>query len=238
MIRLKNCNFSFKHYEEIIKSAEELGYEFIFFTQSGRYDKEIIIRHDVDVDIEYALEMAKFENALGLKSSYFIILTSRIYNVFDKDIIKKIYKIKELGHDIGIHFDETSYDILNITDLENAVHKEKEIFNNYLDLDVSTISFHVPSSLILQNSIEIEGLINTYSDKFFRNYKYLSDSRMNWREGCICSKLNSCEHKKYQVVLHPVWWTNKGINSSRIKERFFIKRNHDLKTIWENEIRV
>ena len=41
---------------------------------------------------------------------------------------------------------------------------------------------HRPSKDFLEMDLEIPNVINSYQKKFFNDFKYVSDSRMSWRE--------------------------------------------------------
>ena len=74
-----------------------------------------------------------------------------------------------------------------------------------LNLPINSISMHRPSSETLNADYRIPGLINSYSRKFFREFKYVSDSRRNWREDVtklICSK----NYSKLHILTHPIWY--------------------------------
>ena len=75
-------------------------------------NKNYVIRHDVDGDIFAALEMAKIENELGIRSTYYILHTAYYYGYikdgvfFRYDCMANIYKeIQDLGHEVSLHTD-------------------------------------------------------------------------------------------------------------------------------------
>jgi hypothetical protein len=37
-----------------------------------------------------------------------------------------------------------------------------------------------------------------------KNYKYISDSGMNWRESCFCNHIGKWD--KMEILTHPEWW--------------------------------
>ena len=67
----KKSYFSIKEYKKLIKFFKSLGYNFVFFSKNIKKNKNILLRHDVDIDILKAYEMAKIENKLNIKSTYF-----------------------------------------------------------------------------------------------------------------------------------------------------------------------
>ena len=71
-----------------------------------------LIRHDVDGDLMAALDMAKIENSLGIKSTYFLLHTAPYYGIMVDGVFQRneealsIYlEIQELGHEIAVHTD-------------------------------------------------------------------------------------------------------------------------------------
>lgn len=67
---------------------------------------------------------------------------------------------------------------------------------------------HRPSKWILENDIQFDNIINSYSKEFIFNFKYLSDSRMHWREDV----LNIIENENYDrlhILTHPFWYANR-----------------------------
>lgn len=207
-----NCNFSFNHYNELMESVRENGYRPIFFHEDDD-GKCVLVRHDIDQDIESAYELAKIEHLNGVKATYFLWLNSPFYNIFDVKYSNIIKDILALGHEIGLHFDETAYVIDNLLQMQQYIDKEKEIMESYFETSIKSVSFHRPSNFILQNDVEIKELANTYSKKFFKDFKYISDSRGIWREGCLCNLLKENKYEKIQVLTHPIWWNERPLNN-------------------------
>ena len=202
---MERCPFTFNHYRELMNAIKKSKYVPIFFDESDQFEKEIIIRHDVDQDLENALNFAAIENNYGIKSTYFIWLRSPFYNVFDNSYYEYINKILGLGHQIGLHFDETLYNIKSEEDIKKYVKKEIDVIKVYFDIEVKAVSFHRPSKFILNADLNLGNeILNTYHSKFFIGYKYISDSRKVWKEGCLCNYLdidglNGSDWKKIHV---------------------------------------
>ena len=61
----------------------------LFFNEKIKNKFNIILRHDIDFDVDYALKMAKMENKLNIKSTYFFfLLKSNFYNILNPNIEK------------------------------------------------------------------------------------------------------------------------------------------------------
>jgi len=69
----------------------------IFFDNPGN---GILIRHDVDANLDRSVAMAVLEHQIGVKATYFI-LDSAPY--FGKDMLPKLKLIQDLGHSIQWH---------------------------------------------------------------------------------------------------------------------------------------
>ena len=66
------------NYIKFIKKFKDSGYEFIFFNEKIKSKFNIILRHDIDFDVDYALKMAKMENKLNIKSTYFFFAEKQL----------------------------------------------------------------------------------------------------------------------------------------------------------------
>ena len=64
----------------------------------------------MDFSPERALELATIEHEMGVKSTYFLLMHSPFYNLFEKQNFEMFCKIRELGHDLALHFDFAFYE--------------------------------------------------------------------------------------------------------------------------------
>lgn len=200
--------FTLDDYCSIITLLNEKGYKIKKYTHPDYEGKEAILRHDIDISIDKALDFAKLEHDMGVESTYFVLLSSKLYNVFCQDCRVKIREIYNLGHSIGLHFDETNYCISNKRmDMTEAVLREKTILENILPgIKIETVSMHMPSKSTLEANFDFDNkLINSYGEQFFKKYKYVSDSEMRWREN-IGEVISSEKHEKLHILTHPIWY--------------------------------
>lgn len=70
---------------------------------------------------------------------------------------------------------------------------------------VNSVSMHRPSKYILDADLNIPGITNCYSHMYFREFKYLSDSRRRWREP-VDEIIDSGEYERFQILTHPFWY--------------------------------
>jgi hypothetical protein len=203
-------NFTLEYYANMLRHALET-HQFVFFNTASHDDsnREIILRHDIDLSIHAAHTIATIENELGISSTYFLRLSSTFYNVFSSHEFPKIKEITEMGHHIGLHFDTHFYQS-NSIDLFDGIKREMDILAKGFGTEVYAISQHRPFQLGGVNLDKAGDLFKyfAYADMFMKNYKYISDSGQNWREKDLNHNIK--QHNNLQVLVHPIWWTEAG----------------------------
>lgn len=233
-----NCNFTIKHYEEICNIIVKSQYKICFFNNCSSNLNLLILRHDVDQSLEQSIKIAKIENKYNIKSTFFIWLRSPFYNIFEKKYSDIIYEIINLGHQIGLHFDESVYKIENEKELNKFIEKEINLIKTYFDINIYAVSMHRPSKWLLDNDEKLDKYINTYEKRFFRDFKYLSDSRGQWKEGCICKKIDANRYKKLHILIHPFWWVEDDIDFNKRMSNFITEKICKIKRDLSNNISV
>ncbi|MDE5699029.1 MAG: hypothetical protein K2I96_16760 [Lachnospiraceae bacterium] len=205
---------------------QKKGYQFASYDNFADYDKCAILRHDVDFRLQDAYEMSAVEQKEHIKSTYFVLLTSDFYNVFSRKSRSMIDEIRKCGHEIGLHFDEARYpEEMGNTDLiRDRILEEAEILSKAVGVLVTKVSMHRPSKNILCSNLEIPGMVNTYSDQFFNEFKYFSDSRRFWREP-IEDIIQSGQYHRVQILMHPFWYDIHEIDRDQAVRTFVNSAN-------------
>lgn len=188
-------------------------YNFKFFNEKIFKYKDIILRHDVDYHIDYALELAEIEKKLNIKSTYFFLLRSDFYNLFSFESTNKINIIKKLGHKISLHFDDAIYN----KNLKINFFREIKFFEKMMNVKIDIISFHRPLKKYIQSNKSVFGISHTYQNKFMKKIKYFSDSRNKFSYGNPLSTLEYKKNISMQILIHPIWWVSKFNQNSKIK---------------------
>lgn len=231
--------FSYAGYIQLLNLLKECGYEIANYHNWKEYSKCVILRHDVDNDMAQALSMARIEYEQCIKSTYFVLLTSNFYNLYsyrNRDMLKEI---KDMGHMIGLHFDETAY-AKNIGEVEQTtrnIKKELNILSEMVQDDVTVFSYHRPTKAVLDAEITIEKVVNSYDNIFFRQFKYLSDSRMYWREP-VANIIREEMYFRLHILTHPIWYHDEEIDMGSILNGFIkgacTERYNDLNDNFTN----
>ena len=192
-------------YKILISDFLDRGYQTNFFSQLPPEKGALILRHDIDFDIEYAYQISLLEDELGVKSTYFFLLHSRSYNLLEDSHLKMIESIKSRGHHISIHFDPTLY-----KDIEAGLQKEKDLFEKLFDVQVKYISIHRPAEIFLNNHNAIAGVNHTYQPMYFKKIKYFADSQGQFRYGHPAKSKEFETLETIQLLIHPIWWVTEG----------------------------
>lgn len=201
--------FTYDGYLKLINLLKEKNYQFCNYLNCDNYDKPVIFRHDIDYLLKKALEMARLEYKNNIISTFFVLLSTDFYNVFSKKSNKILKEIMGLGHHIGLHFDEKRYEISGGKELEYWVERESEILAYAIGKEIEVVSMHRPSKWIVESDIQFERIINSYSKKFLSDFKYLSDSRMRWRED-VLGIVESEKYNKLHILTHSFWYSHKN----------------------------
>ena len=200
-----SSNFNINSYKELLDSILNSNRKIISFKDLLDGENGIVMRHDIDFCPIKAAEIAAIENKKNVKSIYFILTKTGIYNFLDNRNIKALKTIILLGHDIGLHFDSKNYN--NNINLDLACKKECELLQEKLDIKINIVSFHRPEKKFIGLNKKIGGRIHTYMPYFINNTKYCSDSHGEWRYEKPEKILFDDKIKSIQLLTHPIWWT-------------------------------
>ena len=224
----------FENYESLLERFLDKSYKFIFFPELQIKDnRQIILRHDVDLDIDLAFQMAKIENSLGVKSTYFFLMRNDSYNLISDTSTDILHKFKELGHSISLHFDMLLY-----KNAKDEFQKEKEIFEHYFNTEVDIISIHRPADNFLKNPEEFFSVENTYEKKFTKDTQYFADSGGSFRFGYPTDSNAFKNNKNIQLLIHPVWWTTNGNNVINIVNKVINRKSKKLESHFKKNIKT
>lgn len=222
---INNCDFSLKHYISVLNDCKN-NY---VIGSIREYDKiktkeqYILLRHDVDFSLDYALRMAEVEAKNDFRSTYFILLHSQHYNALSEKNSLIIKKIVDLGHDIGLHYDSRFLDYKNIID---EIKSEVRILENITKTKIISLAQHdVTITGMIQSRLS-EEFIDARQDDIVKSTTYISDSVQNWRKGCMCMHMN--KEKKIQILTHPIWWCERHMYRDIILEKFYEEENKKI----------
>lgn len=203
--------FTYDAYRTLLRQLRDHGYA---FTDYHCYESEprcVILRHDIDQSLADALRLAELEAEEGVKSTWFVLLRTDFYNPASAASQKVLHRLRELGHEIGLHFDEVAYYGESGTipyascSTEERIVREAGILSDICGCPITAVSMHRPSKVTLEADLHIPGMVNTYGKTFFHVFKYLSDSRCYWREP-VEDIIRSEEYDRLHILTHAFWY--------------------------------
>ena len=230
--------FTHKEFIRILNVARHNNYRFILFSEAKKHKaKTCLLRHDVDNSPEAALKMAKLECKLGIKATYFFMVTSEVYNISSPRTQQIVREIRSFGQEIGLHFSEKTYARLNkfkkaqANPLLDYIEQEAAVVEKITGKSVRAVSFHQPSRELLSQSLALKGRINVYRPQDTGNAYYLSDSNMQWRGPAPLKLFSTHSYDKIQLLIHPLWWRK---SPGSLRQRWLQAMGDRVSAIWQS----
>lgn len=202
--------FTHARYRALLRCGLAAGYCFVDFAdlkaQHAATGKFCALRHDCDNDLVAAARIAEIEAEEGVRSTYFVMLRSALYNVLAPTNRALVSRILKCGHWLGLHFDHSVVADKANESIAALVDEERRILSAEFGHSVAVVSFHQPGPAILDNRIKLNCL-NTYDRDDMAGVHYTSDSNLVFRGGEPERLFADGTHAKVQILLHPEWWT-------------------------------
>lgn len=207
--------FTFGYYRSMLERALDAGYAISSFERfNSDNPKTIILRHDVDYTLNGVPQLVEIETSLNVTASYLFRVHAHEYNLFTPHVYRLIRQLRNLGHEIGLHFEAMTFGrATKASDPRLILAQEKQVVEAILGQPVLTASEHRDVSHTVHGTINyhdvydpLEAGFKNYAlePRFFKEMKYLSDFNGCWREGDLTTHLN--KHDRIQVLVHPDWW--------------------------------
>ncbi len=181
------CGFDLGHYRELLEAARAGGYRWSGFDRDPEAG-DLLLRHDVDLSLPAALEVAELEADAGAWSTYFLMRESVFYNLDSAEGLRALERLRELGHRVGLH----------------GVWPNGELDHRFDPV----LAWHNPDPPFM--SEPVEGAVNVMSPPWFTPGHYRSDSNQHWRSGCPHEELARGEPEWLQLLTHPEIWVYPG----------------------------
>jgi hypothetical protein len=213
--------FSLEGFGELLSAFKDAGYFFCGFEEIDSRLTEghpfVVLRHDVDISLRPALEIARLEYERGVQATYFVLLRSPFYNALSRSNAKIMLQIHQYGHQIATHLDLAAYD----NDYTRAL-MEVEIFSQFYPfINTRLISLHSASFDLQHMPIALsQQLDNVYGPSVRGETTYISDSTGTWKFGHPLDYEAFKMQKPIQLLTHPLWWIQEGETAAQKLERW------------------
>lgn len=224
--------FRIEDYEKICKSIYESKYKTYtlrqYFEEKPKKDF-IIMRHDVDYNIDDALKIAEIELSYGVNSTFFIRLNNRTTR-------KKINQLRNITSEIGLHYDALVKTNSEVKRALTIFRYQMKFLNSIIE--VKTISPHGSSTKRTQNTELLEKMnlnqFNLLGDAMisvdFEKIPYYTDAGRTWnlnknklndfpnivikdykyvdKSSELCSLISREYYDAFYLSSHPELWTS------------------------------
>lgn len=209
-------DFTLKSYINLLHYLSHLYKIVPFYRIPQKNVPYLILRHDVDVSLPAALKMAQIERDLEVRSTYFILLSNRFYNVLEGNNVDILKQISKLGHEIGLHYDPSQYRFYG-QDLNETLKIEIRLLEHLLGRKIYSIARHGP--WVRDPFATINRYINANHPRL-RSDLFVHDSCRAWTPLEGLYKLLTDPPKRAQLLTHPENWQNDKIDRETLIERF------------------
>lgn len=199
-------------FRDLVSGFRGNGYEFRTF-DDFEAERSVVLRHDIDFSVDLAHAMARTEAELGVRATYFFMLSSNAYNLLSQHNRRLVREIVAMGHVASLHFDPDIH-----ADVDAGFVEECAAIAP-LTGPVSIVSLHRPGDFLIDNNRALPGARHTYEDRYFRELKYVSDSGGSFSHGHPLETEAFEAGRSIHLLLHPIWWTTgPGCSSTKIRE--------------------
>lgn len=228
--------FSYKNYKKIIEKYKCSNRDYLDCIKETEFS---LLRHDVEFSMSRALLMAEIDHAFGVESTFLLQVKSDAYNLCSIENKKIVDAFYNLGRKVGLHLYVSHLKENDWKSLEYELKSQSDIFEAATGWPVERFSFHRPPKWVLQNRDDwMYGYLNLYGESFFElserptNIKYMADSRHDFSYG---NPLDDHDFCKFQILLHPDEWSEKGYAEDENFETLEIEHDAFFKSTLNKE---
>lgn len=221
---------TFSAYSKLIKTLVTAGYAVYTvdeYIKEKPEKKAVILRHDIDVNAHKALQLAKLEKNLGVKSTFYF---RYIPTVFNMSVIKSISK---MGFEIGYHYETLDKSYGDFPEAILLFENELQSFRKFVQ--ITTVCSHgnvvrnkhyhgsnydifkFDQNLLTKCNLSAEAYLSMSSPSLV----YLSDSidrtSIFGSVDDLIQEIQLSKDNSYYILFHPCLWANGTINSLQIR---------------------
>lgn len=198
--------FTWHWYRSLLDACKQHGTPLPLRDAESAPPGTILLRHDVDFDLDAAESLSRIEREAGVRSSFLFLVSTDFYNVASASGRRLLRELRDDGFDVGLHFDP---DVYGDVPLDSAFAAERSFLESIIGMPLRSVSLHVPSAH--QRYVSFEGLVNAYDPRWFGPDRYVSDSSRHWRRDPL-EFLASPRPEVVQVLTHPIHFSEDGEN--------------------------
>lgn len=238
---MKRIDFTFEDYGRILDLFDERNYVWTDYEDQIETG-EAVLRHDVDYSPRKALQLAEIEAEHDVTATYFFLVRSPFYNLFEPETVDTIRTIERLGHDVGLHFSTHAHWVEEPSEqaLRERIETEFELLDRAVESPVQVVAFHNPPDWTQGQTFD--SFVSTYGPRFFDEVAYIADSNQRWR---ATNPFTTTLPSRVQILVHPVMW---GPHPGSVRDRLREERDYltahieaalrDQNKVWDGQFEL
>lgn len=223
--------FTYLYYKALLELLSSMDYHFCDYSNYNDWRRSVIIAHNVDFSLDYALKMAEIEHSENVRSMWFLNIRSDFYNLGTKSGQAAVNQLLKLKHKIGLHFDASAY--YGLTYNRGAFYNSSEVYEKLIDAvidecnvlssfmggGIRTFSLHNATRELIKMDLKVPGVFNASGKDFLKKVKYVTDNNRRWRDP-ILEYVRTEKFEKLHIMMHPFWYREKSENISKSLVKF------------------
>ena len=196
-------DFTIQGLEKRLIDLAAQGYEFGSDFSQTESSGVVYLRHDVDLSLRLARDVALVESQLNISATFFLQIGSEFYNLHSQEGRSIIGELVKLGHQVGLHFD--SRVAVNSNSMSALLAQELEVLEQLTGGKIRYFSQHKPTELGW-HTLSHPYAKDVREQTTTGNIEYFSDSTGYFRWGDYGSL--TAHRGSFQLLLHPIWWSS------------------------------
>jgi len=206
-------SFDVDAYRALLAALAGRGYALRAVTDAPRDPSTAHLRHDIDFFPQPAAAFGRIEADGGARASYYVLLTGP-YNVFAPSVRRDLRSLVEMGHEVGLHYDLTTFP----TEAEAAraeLARQVDVLSDLVGAQVRTITTHQPHLGGDDPFKTLPDLRHAHDPRDPDPPLYISDSCRGWRDESLLRCFGEDAPYRVMLLTHPELWLD-----GRVRNRF------------------
>ncbi len=203
--------FGIDAYARLLGELRAAGYAFAPVAELPRLGAAptVLLRHDVDLDPQATLPLARREAELGIAATYYVPLTQH-FNALEAANRAALRELRALGHELGLHYDMRTYPE-DPAAARAHLDWELDLLARLADAPVRTLCMHQPHRGHPDPFRSLPGLVHPHDPALQAGLTYVSDSCRAWRDATLLSALGPEPPARLLLNTHPELWLDAGV---------------------------
>lgn len=230
-------DYSLETLSSIFKQLQSEKYEFVADPReilSG--SRKVFVRHDIDVDLEYAIQVADMESRLGIRAHFYLMLDSPFYNLLEELSFSHLKRLQVYSKFISLHMNVYRDSSQSLDHALKQILRNVFVFEQLTEQQIETISFHQPNEVAMGMELDQVNLYNVYLLNQSNKVTYFSDTNQSLNVSALQGVAQNGGN--IHLLIHPVWWCNTLDSKSSLWPSLVMKRLNYIQSLLQGSERT